>query len=215
MIPICIMRLRVNGLEICAGHFMIIWNWLFYSFKEGVIIMKKVFLLIILLILTLIFISCSNGGTDMDVFENDDEEIADMTLDEIITAVKLEDGLKLVDMFCNDIKSRDNLSQSVSLFFDFIHGDIVSVSTASESGVGTDYIIETGKMRKEIQSAFCIRTTESTYYIAIKECIVDEFDDNNIGIVSIYIIESINWHEDYVYRGDGKWNPGINIVYSP
>ena len=99
-------------------------------------------------------------------------------------------------------------------FFAFIHGDIVAFSSASEAGVGTDYRIESGKKRKEIQSAFCISTTENTYYIAIKECIKDEFDDNNIGIMSIYIIESNNWTENYVYRGDGKWIPGINIVDS-
>ena len=80
--------------------------------------------------------------------------------------------------------------------------------------MGTDYIKEDGKKRKEIQSAFCINTTESTYYIAIKECILDEFDDSNVGVVSIYIIESKNWIDDCVYRGDGKWIPGINIEES-
>ena len=35
--------------------------------------------------------------------------------------------------------------------FGFIHGDIVAFSSASEAGVGTDYRIESGKKRKEIQ----------------------------------------------------------------
>jgi len=152
----------------------------------------------------------------MGVFEDNDEKIADKTFNEIITAISLQDDSKIVDMFSNSIKSEDNsvdnLSQSALKFFEFIHGDIVAFSSASEAGVGTDYRIESGKKRKEIQSAFCINTTENTYYIAIKECIKDEFDDNNIGIMSIYIIESNNWTENYVYRGDGKWIPGINIV---
>ena len=176
--------------------------------------MRKVILLIILLILTLTFTSCSNGGTGMGVFGDNDEEFADKTFNEIITAIRLQDDSKIVDMFSNSIKSEDNLSQSALKFFGFIHGDIVAFSSASEAGVGTDYRIESGKKRKEIQSAFCISTTENTYYIAIKECIKDEFDDNNIGIMSIYIIESNNWTENYVYRGDGKWIPGINIVDS-
>ena len=180
--------------------------------------MRKVILLIMLLILTLASTSCSNGGTGMGVFEDNDEIIADKTFNEIITAISLQDDSKIVDMFSNSIKSEDNsednLSQSALKFFEFIHGDIVAFSSASEAGVGTDYRIESGKKRIEIQSAFCISTTENTYYIAIKECIKDELDDNNIGIMSIYIIESNNWTENYVYRGDGKWIPGINIVDS-
>ena len=147
----------------------------------------------------------------MGILRDNDEKIANQTFDKIITAIRLEDDSKIVDMFSNDIQGEADLLQSVLMFFDFIHGDIVSFSSASEAGVGTDYRTENGKKRKEIQSAFCFNTTENTYYIAIKECVKDELDADNIGIVSIYIIESNNWTNDYVYRGDGKWIPGINI----
>ena len=150
----------------------------------------------------------------MGVFGDNDEKIADKTFDKIINAIKSNNNSKMVDMFSHSVKSEVDLSQSVSMFYDFIQGDIVSFSSASEAGVGADYETESGKKRKEIQSAFCIITTENTYYITVKECVKDEIDDNNIGIVSIYIIESKNWKEDYVYRGDGKWIPGINIVDS-
>jgi hypothetical protein len=173
------------------------------------------------------FTSCSNGGTNasgfkddgkstdknfMSLFEDDDEKIADKTFNKIIAAVESNDNLEMVNIFSNTVKNDVNLSQSVTGFYDFIDGDIVSFSSASEAGVGTDYQKEKGKKKKEIQSAFCITTTENTYYIAIKECVKDEFDDNNIGVVSIYIIKSNDWKEDYIYRGDGKWTPGINIV---
>lgn len=174
--------------------------------------MRKLILSIILLILISTFTSCSNGGIDM--VASNDEKIADKTFNEMITAIRLEDDSKIVDMFSNAIKNEVNLSQSVSMLFDFIHGDIVSFSSASEAGVGVDYRTESGKKRKEVQSAFCISTTENIYHIAIKECVQDEFDDDNVGIMSVYIIESNKWTEDYVYRGDGKWIPGINIVDS-
>ena len=176
--------------------------------------MRKAILSIILIILVLTFTSCSNGGTNMGVFGDNDEKIADKTFEKIINAIKSNNNSKMVDMFSHSVKSEVDLSQSVSMFYDFIQGDIVSFSSASEAGVGADYETESGKKRKEIQSAFCIITTENTYYITVKECVKDEIDDNNIGIVSIYIIESKNWKEDYVYRGDGKWIPGINIVDS-
>ena len=146
----------------------------------------------------------------MDIFIDNDEKVADKTFSEIISAIRLNDDSRIVNMLSNTIKSEENLSQSALRFVEYIHGDIISFSSASEAGVGANYKTETGKKIKEIQSSFCINTTESTYYIAIKECIKDEFDDN-IGIISIYIIESNNWTQDYVYRGDGKWVHGINI----
>ncbi len=174
--------------------------------------MKKVLLLIMLFILTLILTSCSDVGDGMLFLEEDNDKIADETFNEIMSAVKSKDDAKIADMFSNAIKSNDDLSRSALRFVGFIQGDIISFSTASESGVGEDSRLEDGKRRKEIQSSFCVITTECTYYVAIKECIVDEFDDNNIGVLSLYIIESNNWTEEYVYRGGGKWIPGINIV---
>ena len=166
---------------------------------------------ILLLVLIVTFTSCSNGVINVGIWADNDEKIADKTFNEIISAVRSKDASKIVDMFPNVIKNEDNLSQSALTFVNYIHGEIISFSSAAEAGVGADYRTESGKTRKEIQSSFCINTTESTYYIAIKECIKDEFD-NNVGVISIYIIEANNWTEDYVYRGDGKWTIGINIV---
>ena len=60
--------------------------------------------------------------------------------------------------------------------------------------------------------AFYLETSAQKYYIAIRECTKDDFDNNNVGVISIYIIKSDDWDEDYIYRGDGKWTPGINIM---
>ena len=148
----------------------------------------------------------------MGIWGDSNEKKADKTFNEMITAIRSNDDSKMVNLFSKAVKNEVDLSQSVSGLYDFIHGDIVSFSSASESGVGADYQTKSGKQRKEIQSSFCISTTENTYYVAVKECVKDEIDVNNIGIVSVYIIESDNWKENYVYRGDGKWLPGIHIV---
>jgi len=181
--------------------------------------MKNVFQLIIyfalfiLIAITAVMLySCFDGGDDMGIFTDSDEKIADQTFNEIIIAIGLKDDSKIVDMFSNSIKKDESLLQSASKFIDYIHGDIISFSLASDAGVGVDYKIENGKKRKEIQSAFCINTTEDTYFVAIKECTKDQFNANNIGIVSIYVIESDNWTEDYTYRGDGRWISGIHIA---
>ena len=71
--------------------------------------------------------------------------------------------------------------------------------------------------RDSIKAPDSLKTSDPVffkYYVAIKECTVDESDEANIGILSVYIIEAENWVEDYVYRGDGEWIPGIHIVTS-
>ena len=46
----------------------------------------------------------------------------------------------------------------------------------------------------------------------MKECTRDDYNDDNVGMVSMYVIGSENWGKDYVYRGNAEWTPGINIV---
>lgn len=173
--------------------------------------MNKILVLMMLLVLMLGLISCTMGKEDRVVLANNYEETADNTFNEIISAIMLSDKSKIVNMFACSVRSDSMLSQSAAELFDYIRGDIVSFSAAAEAGVGMNAKIEHGKKQKEIQSSFLIKTTEDTYYIAIKERILDELN-HDVGILSIYIIKSENWVEDYVYRGDGKWTHGINIV---
>ena len=172
--------------------------------------MKKVFLLIMPVILTLSFVSCFDGS----IFGEDNVKIADETFGKIISAIESNDASKIVELFSDMVKNEGDLPQAAIEFIDYMQGDIISFSSASVSGVGADVYSESGKKRKEINTSFSINTTESTYYIAIKECTIDEFDENNVGVLSIYIVDSNNWPEEYVYRGDGKWLLGINIVNS-
>jgi hypothetical protein len=169
--------------------------------------MKKIFWLIIPIVLSLVFTSCFNKG---EIFV-DSEKIADETFNEIIAAIKSKDDSSIMELFSDSVKNEGKLSQEVLNFLNFIRGDIVSFSSAIESGVGTFSDVDNGKTKTEIQPSFRITTTENTYYVAIKECIRDDGNDSNIGITSIYIIDSNTWSSDYVYRGDGKWTPGIII----
>ncbi|MBQ8276747.1 MAG: DUF5104 domain-containing protein [Clostridia bacterium] len=62
-----------------------------------------------------------------------------------------------------------------------------------------------------MQPCFTLETTEGTYYIAIKECVQDEFDGNNVGVMSFYIIEEKNWDKDYIYRAGGATEMDLGI----
>ena len=67
------------------------------------------------------------------------------------------------------------------------------------------------KMLNLIQPVFDIETSEQKYHVAMKECTIDEFNSDNVGVMSIYIIKDEDWKEDYIYLGHGKWELGINI----
>ena len=170
--------------------------------------MKKITLLTII-ILTLSLTSCSGfGRTNFGVNEY---EHADQTFSEIINAIKTEDASKLVDLFSTEVKRETDLLPNATKFINYIQGDIVSYSSASDHGAGTSAHVKNGRKSVESNTSFSIETTEKTYYISMIECIRDDFDRSNKGIVSLTIIDADNWQKDCVYRAGGYRVPGIHI----
>ena len=174
--------------------------------------MKKICLLLNVLILFLT--SCSIVGDNMNILNQDDSIIADNTFERLINKINTQDSSGLESLFSKAVQdTRSDLKENCADLIQFIQGDIVSVSDAEDAGVGVDCKVEKGKIVKIIQSAYTCETNLHKYYVAMKECTKDDFDYDNIGLLSIYIIRSEDWKEDWVYRGDGKWTPGINIDY--
>ena len=173
--------------------------------------MKKIYPLLIALMLFLT--SCSLGGVNMGIFNENNESIANNTFEQIVNAIKNQDKTMLEALFSEKVRNEViNFDVDATDFLNFIQEEIISFDDATKAGIGIDGDIEHGKKRKEIQSSFCVETSEQKYYIAIRECTEDTFDRDNVGVKSIYIINANDWKEDYVYRGDGKWTLGINIV---
>lgn len=166
----------------------------------------------LIIVFTSLMNSCTFGGRSELLF-TDNNKIADETFHQFLQAIKLEDASHIKSLFSSTAQNEQgNIDEEALKLIEFIKGNIVSYTSAEESGVSADYEKDNGKSKKMIQPSFCIETTESKYYVAIKECIIDEFESNNVGVMSIYIIEAKNWNQDYVYRGDGKWTYGINII---
>lgn len=172
--------------------------------------MKKICLLVMSLLMTFCCTACI---FDISIFKKSNEEIADETFSTVIEAIESKDQTKLLGLFSKTVHNEVHaLEENALELFEFIEGDILSFSKAMESGMITHDSVDYGKRKKEIESAFNITTTEHIYYFDIKECTRDDYNDDNVGIVSIYVIDSENWGKDYVYRGDAEWTPGINIV---
>ena len=159
----------------------------------------------------MIMTACTPGSLRRQIMGENEEEIADATFLEIVDAVKTKNSSHIKDMFSIAIqKENSTLENDAIELVEFIQGDIISYTEAMDGGIATDDEIEDGKRKKEITSAFDIVTTENKYHIAIKECVKDDFNAENVGLLYICIIDSQNWTEDYIYGGKDKTN-GINI----
>ena len=172
--------------------------------------MKTTCLLIIVLVFFLT--SCSLGGDNMGILNQDDSIIANNTFERLINKIKTHDSSGIESLFSKTVQdATSDLEENCADLIQFIQGDIVSISDAADGGMRVDCKVEKGKIVKIIVSSFTCETNLHKYYVAMKECTKDDFDQDNIGLLSIYIIKSEDWKEDYVYRGDGKWTPGIHI----
>lgn len=167
---------------------------------------------ITLLILAMGFIMLTLTSCSADSFLISDEIRAEATLEKIVNAVNNNDAEALVSLFSNNVLAeKPDLLNSANEFIEFIDGEIFAYTDSAENGVFSSTEFEYGKRRKEIQPSFSVETTAGKYHIAILECLIDDYDEANVGVTSIYIINAENRHNDYVYRGDGNWTPGINI----
>lgn len=138
--------------------------------------------------------------------------IANNTFERIINKIKTQDSRGIKSLFSQTVQdTTSDLEENCVDLIQFMQGDIVSISDAADGGMRVDCKTEKGKIVKTIVSTFICETDLHKYYVAMKECTKDDFDQDNIGLLSIYIIKSEDWKEDCVYRGDGKWTPGIHI----
>ena len=169
--------------------------------------MKRIILLFFTLLMLLALSSCFVIDYPLS-----DESRAVVTLEVIVHAVNDNDAEALAYLFSyNVLIEKSDLLDTSKDFFEFVGGEIITYSDPADNGISSYEEFEYGKMRKEIQHSVTIETTLGRYYIAILECVIDDFDEENVGVTSIYIINAENWQNDHVYRGDGNWTPGINI----
>lgn len=169
--------------------------------------MKRIISLFFTLLMLLAFSSCSVIDYPLS-----DESRAVVTLEVIVHAVNDNDAEALAYLFSyNVLTEKSDLLDTSKDFIEFVGGEIITYSEPADNGISSYEEFEYGKMRKEIQYSVTVETTAGKFHIAILECVTDDFDEENVGVTSIYIINSENWQNDYVYRGDGNWTPGINI----
>ena len=178
--------------------------------------MKRFFCLVLTVIIMLSLTSCSLGNRMKNILFEDNNSIANSTFEKVVESIKNKDSDKLISLFSPNIKNTADLSEDAHNLIEFVKGNIISFSDARDSGVGASYHSEHGKKQKILDSSFTIITEIDKYYLSIFECTHNDFDKDNVGIISIYVIGSDQWNsDDPVYRGNDIYSPGINLNYNP
>lgn len=173
--------------------------------------MKAIYRIALLVVICLFVTSCSIAGDHMHLYI-DNNKLADETFDIIVDAVNTQEPTKIYDLFSDKIQNEnDMLNIDAQQLVKFIEGNIISVSDAEQSGVSAHFATEYGTMEKAIEASCAITTTENKYYMAMRECIIDESNNSNVGVQALYIIEADKWPYEYVYRGDGFEEDGIHL----
>ena len=167
----------------------------------------------ILCIINVVFLcACNAGDTDMfSRFYDSDQEIADETINNLISALQNEDTDKIKKMFSESIVSdSEEFDDILVQLFQYYQGDFISYN--DWGGPGSSSSIDYFDKKYEIYSTYDVKTSETTYRIAIYEITEDTVTPENIGIYSLYIIKmEDDIDPQYAYWGDDKWTEGINI----
>lgn len=140
----------------------------------------------------------------------DDKEAYDYA-DAFLTLALKGDIAAMKNLFAPNAISEigeERLDGMLKEFVDYFEAD--SFTLEIPIGPSTSEYRDHGRESKELKGPLEIITDKNEYRFAIKCIAYDDFDENNIGIWSIYIIEkSMDTDLEHPYIGDKKYRSGI------
>lgn len=132
-------------------------------------------------------------------------------LENIIECLQSGTPVELKSLFApNKINGIETIDSDIEDLFAFFVGEYqgrgwdspILYSSANESGIINYY-----------DMSFFVITSVTQYRLAIRWCVEDTADPDNLGIWSLYITECEEDGRKEPYWGDGLWTNGVNIVY--
>lgn len=139
-----------------------------------------------------------------------DSEIVEANMQKVIDCLAEEDQICVRNLFApNKIKGIENLNETIDELFLYYKGDYVShKKLRSGRSKGVDY----GKIEIEYTFTYAVTTNEGVYYMDFEWCTREDFDADNIGIWTFYIIDAKDYMDNYYfYFGDMLNTYGLNI----
>ncbi len=172
--------------------------------------MKKTILFMVLIVAMLCISSCGlltvigkPHGTDRKISNERFENLLDKL------ESKDHDGLKL--LFAESAKQTEDFDEKLSILINYYKGNSYNYEDDGRIGVSTTNKYGTKKIT--YTDSFVVYTTEETYRIYLIDIVRNDFDENECGITSLYIIKyDLFDYSEIAYSGDGKETPGIHIA---
>lgn len=162
-----------------------------------------------ILFITFIMTSCAIKGENMYKKGN---EMVDSQIEYFLSAVENHDTQKLKNLFAqNAIQMQSDFEGNINRLFEYYKGKHIKSELVS-GGISTSKKEDKGKSALCRAGTYSVITDISEYFIYIKYINPDDFDKNNKGIFSIYIIDKNDYnYSDELYTGEIWCAPGLNI----
>ena len=153
------------------------------------------------------FSACSMGGNVMDR----DRKIANERMESLLEAIQDKDRNTLQGLFSKTaITQAKNFESQVMRLFDYYQGEVLSYDDWGGPGVSDE--IENGDRKKSMDLSCDVVTNVREYRFLFLDITVDDYNPDNVGIWSLYVIKKEDDTDPQMgYGGDGKYTPGINI----
>ena len=143
------------------------------------------------------------------ILGGDDDGLS--TVEAFLNAAQCDDTSAMLGMFAPAAITEvgaEELTAMLTDFADYFCGDIISVDAPVGAATSEDSI--DGRHRLEICAPYVALTSEGEYRLAVRLVPEDEFEPDNIGIWSVYIIESSkDAASEHPYKGDMAYRTGV------
>ena len=165
--------------------------------------MKKIIITIFLCFVSILLTSCFKKSSNKPI-DN---------LKKLIKALDNKDSRSVKSFFCKKtINENSNFDEQISSLLSYYEGTMKSYT---ESSPAEYYDTNNGKKRKWYHYSNDITTDKNVYRLSIEWYVENTFDNETLGITSLYIIKwDDNYDNNIYYWGDGKYTSGINVGIS-
>ena len=165
--------------------------------------MKKMFLTIGIVILSIVCVTLSSCRA---LIYNDNDTIAINNLKTLVGFLEKRDKEEIKKMFAPNIANQiDEIDQQIEDLCAYYSGEYQSFSFI---GLHSSGPIDHGKVIKYIESCYDIYTSSLNFHIGIQFYVRDDYDENNVGIWSLFVESYIN---DSAWTTIEDWEIGIHL----
>lgn len=166
-------------------------------------------LIAVALVMMLLLSGCSYIPLS-DFLQEDVNAVAENTFSLLVEAANNQDVKVLGSLFSDSAQEAINdFDAELENFLMYIDGTIQSYT--SDNCTASSSKTTHGKKAKIISSYFSMVTSEAEYYVSVVECTVDNFDDKNVGVKAIAIINKQDWPYEYRFGISTQTEAGIYI----